>query len=246
MSKKITIPIISAIILIITGFGFIYGYTYNVKGVITDVATEKPIENVEVKIGDFKATTDENGQYEIEDIKIYQREDIELEAPEDYIEADSIKIDYQNREITKDLKLEPTLKRMANLVTESAISYQQDYIWDFMHPDDKKYWKNKKEYSETYKKLKEARDRLGFGEKSFEIGDNIRALDDWQHERTNKKYKDVMEVPINYVLIEGGGERTQRELKYFKRVDGFYHYFYTQDKEELKKGLEIYNKFFQN
>ena len=64
----------------------------------------------------------------------------------------------------------------------------------------------------------------------------------WKSKVTNKEYKEVMEVPIESVYITEGNETPETTLDYYQMVDGFYHYFTSTKKDELKKLLEDYRK----
>jgi len=247
MSRKILLLIVG-IIIVLTGFGIIYGlygYTYAVEGTVTNIATKNPIEGVKLRIGSVEDTTDKNGNYKIQGIKICQRKDLTVETPEEYVEIEPIKIDYNDRNVNKDFVLEPTLKQMVNLILEASINSQHDYLWDFMYPDDRKYWNNRNIYTKTFKKIAEINNRIGYTVESKKIADNIRTLKTWKHTVTGKKYHNVVEVPTKVIVIENGKKQPRRELEYYKKIDGFFHYFTSTNKKEAKEYINYYADYLK-
>ena len=226
--------------LIIAGiFIFIFSYTYTVEKSVSDIATKQPIEGVDLKIGGRESATNEEGRYKISGIKIFERRHLEVLSHNDYEDSEAINIDYSSRFTTKDINLEPTIEKLFGFISNASKSGQYDYLWDLMHPDDKKYWGSKDSYLDLLKERDDLQfELLSLSIKSEKIGNNIRELDEWEHKVTGKKYKGVLEVPSEIILLEDGKEQIKNELTYYKKVDGFYHYFTGVDKEELKQAIK--------
>lgn len=244
MSKKSILILVVALVIILAGTGlFVLLFTYKVSGKITDIAVKKPVEGVEVSIAGVKSTTNAEGDYSIEHIKIYQKKNLTISVPSQYEEVGEVKIEYKTRDIKKDLELEPTLNEIVGRNLTGRKNCQYDYLWDLMHPDDRIYWGSKEEYNLILKQVCDIRGELGLGTKSTTVGNNIRKLDTWKSPVTGKEYKDMMEVPIEWVRVDNGKEQPQNSLDYYQWVDGFYHFFTSTNKEEIKKEIDYYNKY---
>jgi len=242
MNKKYLF-IILPIILVLILSGFIFGYTYTVEGTVTNIATKQPVEGIVVKVANHKSVTDEKGNYRVEGIKLFQKENLIVEIPNrEYERVEPVEISYDNRINKKDFTVEPTLEQISNLVNTSVRYAQYDYLWNFMHPDDKEYWGDKDEYVNLFKEAVEMRQRLEVSEKSNIIGNNIRILEHWKHTITGKEYNGVMEVPVETIIVRSGVEQPETTLNYYQWIDGFYHYFTKQDKKELKEIIEAYKE----
>ena len=243
-NKKKILVLVSALVVVLLGAGlFILLFTYKVSGKITDIASQKPIEGVAVGIDGIKNTTNTEGNYSLEHIKIYQKKNLTISVPSQYEKVGEVKIEYKTRDIKKDLELEPTLDGIVGRHLIASKNGQYDYLWDLMHPDDRAYWGSREEYSLILKQVYDIQIEVGIGTKSMNIGNNIRKLDTWKSPVTSKEYKDIMEVPIEGIYVENGKEQPQNDLRYYQRIDGFYHYFTSRNKEETKKLIDDYKKY---
>lgn len=228
-------------LLIIIALSILFGYTYKVGGTVSDIATGQPVKDVKLSIDNKKAVSDEKGRYEIPGLRIYQKKKLNVDTPKEYYKPEPVAIKYSSRNVKEDLKIEPTVEQMANLVEIASINGQHDYLWDFMYPDDKTYWGDKNTYVSLFKQRTSIQQKLGFGIKSSVIGQNIRTLPTWKSPITGKDYQDVVEIPFNTVAIDNGKEQPSTVLEYLKKIDGFYHYFTGANKEELQKFIQQYS-----
>jgi hypothetical protein len=243
MQKKKLFFIILGILLI---FAFIisilFFYTYSISGKITDLANKEPISNIEVSIANIVDKTNKDGLFQIKNIKIYQREVLKIEVPVDYEEIPPIFLEYNKRDIIRNIELVPTLEIMVDRINIAVRNVQHDYLWNYMHPDDQQYWESKDNYTKTFKQLSEIRAELGGSASEHKIEKNIRKLDQWKQKITGKEYANIMEVPIEVKTIYDGKEQTQIDLTYWQKIDGVWRYFTKAEKEESKKMIEAYEE----
>jgi hypothetical protein len=221
---------------------FVMTQTYTVQGKVTDLASKQPIEKVRVTIGSHEGLSNKDGSYSVNGIKIYERKAMTVEPPAEYEQIEPASIDYASRSVSKDVSLEPTLETMVNSIEVATKNHQFDYLWDFMHPDDKTYWGTKEEYTNLLKQRDDILGRLEqYQIKSSTIGKNIRTIPTWKHEVTGKKYTNITEVPIDYVVVSSGKENPQTVLNHYQKADGYYHYFTSSDKTKIKEAIDSYN-----
>ncbi len=246
MKKQVLLIIILIVSISIISL-VVFNLTYAIEGNVTDIATGESVAGVKAIVANHEGTTDDKGHYKIKGIKLYQKGDLTINVPEGYIDVNPIKIDYGSRFIRKDFTIEPTLERVVTLVNIALKNNQYDYVWDFIHPDVKKYWDSKDEYVTLNKLVADVIEQriLRKSIKSITISGNIRTLDSWKFKTINpdKEYKDVLEVPVEIVYIQNGKEQPQTELFYYQRVDGFYHFFASVDKDSLKEMVKLYDVY---
>jgi hypothetical protein len=246
MMKKYLFIIIPAIIIVIASVILMVN-TYTVEGRIKDIATQKPVAGIKVKISNHEGITDDQGDYKITGIKIYQKKDLVVEAPKEYVKSDPVKIDYKNRIIEKNITIEPTLDYIATTVNTAIKNNQYDYVWDFMHPDTKKYWENKDEFVKLNKFVSDVIEQRTLKRtiKSITINGQIRALDTFKFQTINPKeeYKSIIEIPVNIVYVQDGKEQPINDLFYYQRIDGFYHFFGSTGRDALKNMIKLYGVY---
>jgi len=242
-SKKLRVLLGVIAIILVGGLIFLFSYTYSVSGKIIDISNKQVVKGIKVSVGGKSRETDEQGSYKIKGIKIYQKKNLKLDTPNQYEKVADIKLDFKSRNIQKDLELEPTLEEIVNRDLIAGKNGQYDYLWDLLHPDDRAYWGSKEEYLNTLKKRDDLYAEIKYTVKSATIGKNIRKLDTWKSEVTGKEYKEVMEVPEDYIMVDNGKEQPQTILVYYQRIDGYYHYFTGVNKDEVKKWIEDYEKY---
>jgi len=230
--------ILGVLVLVILGFVFLF--TYSVSGQVSNLATGQPIDGIQLQLNSHSSKTDKNGHFNLKGIKIYESKNLVVQSSDKYESIEPIKINFSlgNRNIEKNIKLEPTLAEMVRISNVASMNGQYDYLWDLMHPDDKAYWVSKEEYSALLKERNDLMAKTNISVKSLEMGENARQLAAWKDPITGKDYKDVMEVPIKGVMVYFGQEQPESTLNYYQRIDGFYHYFTTVNKDDLKATIE--------
>ena len=238
------VGIVSGIVavIVVAGVIFIYTYTYTVSGKVTDISTGQAVKDVKVAVAGHTQTTDDQGEYKISDIKIFEKPPMIITPPSQFMKHDNIKLDYKYLKTNNDFTVEPTLIEIVGKTNTAGINGQYDYLWDLMHPDDRTNWGSKTEYKDLLSKRDVIYSNNSYTVKSIDISQNIRQLTTWKSPITGKEYNDVMEVPLKYTMVDNGKEQPDNTLKYFKKVNGFYHYFTTVDKSELIKWLDQYSK----
>lgn len=237
--------LIALIILIGLGLSILFFYTYSVSGRITDLANKEPIPNIRARIGELADQTNEDGLFQIRNIKIYQREALKIEAPENYEQLKPISIDYSyvKRAITKDIELEPTLMTIVHRLNTAMSNSQYDYLWNFMHPDDKQYWDSKEDFIETFQKIDEIMTELDCSSSEYKIvEEGIREFKTWKYRMTGKEYRDVTEVPVKTKRFCGGKEETVDTPQFYQKIDGVWRYFTYSNKEEMEEELKRFKE----
>lgn len=247
--QKIFIFIALGIILIIgLGLGILFFYTYSVSGRITDLANKEPIPNIKVKIGELTGQTNQDGLFQIKNIKIYQRKVLGIEVPEDYEQMEPVSLDYSyiKRNITKDIQLEPTLKIMVNRLHMAMRNAQYDYHWNFMHPDDQQYWDSKEDFIETFQKIDKIMAELDCSPLEYKVvEEDIREFKTWKYRITGEEYRDVMEVPVKIKRVCGGKEESVDIPQFYQKIDGVWRYFTYGNKKEMEEELERFRERFE-
>jgi len=235
------IMVIAGGVIIIGIIAFVLSYTYTVSGKVTDISSKQPVKSIKIAVAGHSQETNEQGDYKISNIKIYERRSLVVTAPEQYEKQGDIQISYTSRKVQKDFTVEPTLTETTNRDLIAGKNGQYDYLWDLLHPDDRAYWGSKEEYINTLKKRDDIAREASHSVKSETIGKNIRKLDTWKSEVTGKEYKEVMEVPIEEINVDNGKEQPNNYLHYYQRIDGYYHYFTGVNKDDIKKAIDAYN-----
>ncbi len=245
ISKKFWVILGGVAIILVGSLIFLFSYTYSVSGKITDITNQQAVKGVKVAVAGNSQETNEQGNYKISGIKIYQKKAMVISVPSQYTKQGDIQMDYKTRKFVKDFTIEPTLEELVSRILIGYKNGQYDYLWDLMHADDKVYWESK----DNYKNLLSQRDTIykknSYSIKSSTIGQNIRQLDIWKSPITDKEYRGVSEVPTNNIMVEQGKEQPQTELTYYQRTDGFYHYFTSVNKDALKKAMDAYNALYK-
>lgn len=242
MKKRTMGLIIIPVLVVLAVIIFLTTYTFKVQGSVSNIATKQPLKDVQVKIGGHTATTDNNGHYSISGIKIYEKGKLlQVDPPDKYVDPEATKVAFKGKSAIYDINVEPTIEEINNLLNTASLNHQYDYLWDFMHPDDQKYWGKKSDYVSLLKERDDLLSSFGQTTKSFSIGENIRTLKTWKSDVTNKDYTDVLEVPNRVILVIDGKEKPDTDLNYYQKVDGFYHYFTQVNKEELKQAIDDLN-----
>lgn len=236
--NKILVFIPILIIALVLVAIILFFYTHSVSGKIIDLASGEPLPNVRVKIDGLADVTDQNGLFQIKNIKIYQKKDLEIDVPEGYEQLGLLSLDYRWRSITKDIALEPTLMTMVDRINTALRNFDYGYLWDYMHPDDQQYWESKENYVRTFQGLLEIRGTIEYQLEIEEAG--IKRLEPWKHRVTRKEYTGVMEVPIVEEIFYGGKKESIITLWHYQKIDGIWRYFTDNDKEELKRYIEEY------
>jgi len=229
------------LIVIAGGVSFLFLFTYSVTGKITDVTTKQPVKGIGATVSGITQQTDEEGNYKISGIKIFQKKNLRITVPAQYNKPADIAVDYRSRSIKKDVAIEPTLTEMVNRIWTATKNSQYDYLWDFMYPDDQAYWGGKDTYKDLMTKVGKIQSAYNQTLKSATIGDNIRQVTDWKSPITGKQYDNAMEVPENVVMVNNGQEQPQTTLEYYKSINGFYHYFTNTNKDDTQKTIDAYN-----
>jgi len=240
--KKAILFTILGIVLVCCFISVLFFYTYSVSGKITDLANKEPVPDIEVSINGLIDKTNTNGFFEIKHIKLYQKGPLQIEATKDYEEISSISLDYSNRNIIHNIEIKPTLKVMVNRMNIASRNVQYDYLWDYMHSDDQQYWESRDNYIEAFKKLFGMNTELGYSAPERKIEENIRKLEQWKHEITNKEYTNVMEVPVEVKIIYDGKEQTQIVLQHWQKINGVWRYFTQADKEASEEVIKAYEE----
>jgi hypothetical protein len=241
MNKKLRFILGGILVIILGGLSFLFLFTYSVSGKVTDVTNKQPVKSVKVSVAGHSQTTDEQGNYKISGIKIYQKKNLAVTPPSQFVKPTDISVSYNSRNAQKDFTLEPTLTETVNRVLVGYSNGQYDYLYDLMNPDDQAYWVSK----DNYKNLLSQRDKvlsaLNYSTKSWTIGQNVRQLDTWKSPITGKEYKNVWEVPETYTKVINGQDQPATNLDYFQEVNGFYHYFTSLNKDDVQKAINAFN-----
>jgi hypothetical protein len=232
-----------AIIIIGGAIIFLFTYTFSVSGKVMDITNNQAIEGITLTVAGHSQKTDEQGDYKITGIKIYERKNLVVTPTKQYVKIADIQLNYSSRQVKKNLTAEPRLEEIVSRVLVGGKNGQYDYLWDLMAPDDRTYWGTKDEYKSLLTQRDKIWTAMNFGTKSYTLGKNIRKLDSWTSPITKKQYKDVMEVPVDTVLVDGGKETPKTSLDYYQKTEGFYHYFTQINKKDVQEGIDAYNKF---
>ena len=245
LSKKL-LGLIAGLIVIVGVVIFLFAYTYTVSGKITDITNQQAVRGVKISVASHEQTTDSQGNYKISGIKIYQKKNLAIDPPSQFIKPTEIRLNYKGRNIQKNFTLEPTLTETVNRILIGEQNGQYDYLWDLMYPDDQKYWGNQNNYTNLFAQVRKIQTNMSISEKSASIGQNIRQLDTWKSPITGKEYKNITEVPINYIMVESGKEQPQNNLTHYKEINGYYHYFTSTNKDDTQKSIDAYNALTNN
>lgn len=246
MKKQIRkiLPLIIALVLFVVGATALLLITMtSVYGTVTNIATKDQIKDVKVKISSKTSITNEKGKYEIKNLLFWQKKNIQVNIPSDYEKIVDIGVDYKSNKVERNIELEPTLASMVNLTIMAGDNGQYDYLWEFMHPDDKEYWGSKENYKEKLNKRDDIQRNLNLATKDRKIGENIRNLESWKSPATGKEYKNVFEVPEKYIAVDNGKETPGTMLTYYQKIEGYYHYFTQINKDELEKSFQAYENY---
>lgn len=244
--KKILIFIaLGTILTVAFGLSVLFFYTYSVSGRITDLVNKEPIPNIKARIGEFTDETSKDGQFQIKNIKIYQRKALKIEVSKDYEGLQPISLDYSKRSLTKNIELEPTFETMMNRFHAALRNYQFDYLWDYIHPDDQEYWDSKEDFVKTFKKLTDTMTELGCSTPEYEMREDVRLLKTWEYSITGKEYRDVTEVPLKVRQICGGKEQSSDNSYHYQKIDGIWRIFTGGNKAELEEELTRFRSRFE-
>lgn len=246
MEKKFIFIALGIILIIGLGFGILF--FYSVSGRITDLANKEPIPNIKVRIGELVDETNQDGLFQIKNIKIYQRKALEIEVPEDYEQVGSISLDYSytKRIIVKDIELEPSLLTMVNRLNKAMRNARYDYLWNFMHPDDRQYWESKEDFLKTFQKIDEIMAELDCSPSEYKVvEEDIREFKTWKYRITGKEYRNVMEVPVKIKRVCGGKGESVDIPQFYQKIDSVWRYFTYGNKEEMEEEFERFRERFE-
>lgn len=239
--NKFLIIIIFIVAVSLGGLLFVQFFTYTVEGKIIDKATQEPLQGAKISIANFETETRENGEYRIEGIKIFQKKNLKIIPPPGYKEVEEIIVGYPQRKIRRDFALEPTLEKVVNDILSAQVKMEYRKIWDFIHPDDKTYWKSRElYYDKFYKRDKLAKELCIFLKSCVFTGDTTK-VDHWESPVTSNIYNDVMKTGISCNIIEEGQEKKVYKELYFQWIEGYYHYFTEMNKEAIDQLIGLYN-----
>lgn len=240
--KKPIIPIsigLIAILMLIVEF-LILKPTYMISGRITDIDDNKPMAGVIVSINNTNVKTDNNGLYQIKNVG--KQSEIIINQPTSYEPAPKTSVNFNNligsNTIIKDFKLTPTPVEMENRNEKAFNNNQFDVIWNNMHPDDQKNWGSESDYISLQQKAYEIENKNGYGVKSYKVDNKTKLLPSWQSKITDKTYKNVTEVSVEAMFMNG---ETEKYSYNWIKVDGRWKYFAGIKKIELQNYVDYYD-----
>jgi hypothetical protein len=208
--------------LIILVLVVLFAYTYQVSGKITDIAENKPVKGATVKIAGHTTQTNDQGEYSLKGIKLYEKKALVLTLPDGYQKQDDTKLAYTSRIITNNVAVVPTAARVAAIVAEADKNGQYDIIWNYMHPDEQAFWTNKAGFVETMSDFNAVQNELGVTLKTSKVSGEARTLPTWKSALSDKVYSDVVEVPIETVTVSDGIEKPVTYLYHFQNTQGYF------------------------
>lgn len=215
---------------------FILTYTYEVTGVVRDGITDKPLADVSLKLGKYHATTDANGVYRVQDIRIYQKDEIIVDATKGYLPKPPENVDYKQRKIKQDIALAPSLEKTASYVNDYRRNGQYDLLWNILHPDVQAYLGPKKSYLAQSNKFYKAFQDVA-GTRTYELGTTSQKLNTWKNKATGKSYKNVMAVPVTISANVLGFPISQTQKEHYVLFKGYYKYLPDDTKSEIEQAI---------
>ena len=220
---------------------FVFSYTYSINGVVTDISTMQPVEGVVVSVAGYHSTTGVDGKYNINEIKLYEKDSLKIISPRAYMGHDNITVKYTSLSMSRNFTLEPSLDTTVGINFKAQENLQYDYMWNFMHPASQAYWGDQKNYTDTMKNIftyYQSQNQITHG---YKIDGTIRQLKSRDDPITGKTYENVYEVPVSYTSVTNGQSTPMTLLDYYQEVNGSFRYFTGTDKNKAKATVDTIN-----